>query len=178
MKTDQWLKGTFSLVRTMSNVDKDNETPIRIELNDGLSGTRQIDIKISKDEFVDALFGKGYAECVFRLIGVELAGMKTIHNAVFIDVGSYGRDCIPEAMVKLAPLVDEGWSYREDDLRNGHNFSKNPNGEGWVVKVHTWKHVEPDSAEAKEWEAAQIAKEKLREAEREERAHKRKGKKS
>lgn len=177
-----FFKGYLSLVKTQSNVD--NPTPVRIELEDVDSGCRVLDIRLSLDEFADALLGRAQVACQFKLIAPERVGMTSIHKRVLIQVAEYGKKAVPEAMVKLAEYTNQGWAYHERDLENGHNFSRLriPDGSdvnddpGWNISVGLWKFVETDSPEHLEWKADRTAEEKLRAAEREERESKRKRK--
>lgn len=162
MTEEKRHKGHFRIGR-YQNRNADEEC-VFIEVHDSESNTCVLELHTNGKQFFDALFNRR-ADCAFQVFNVERIGMKYIHNRVKLKSTEYRPDVGSEAYLSLTeqlqPLLDEGWDFRNSDLENGHNYTRD--GEGnYTVGVHTWKYVDPESEEAKEWEAAQAAKETAR----------------
>jgi hypothetical protein len=127
MKT---LPGSISIVR---RTGFEGET-IVIELTDGMSRTRMLEVQMQMLDFARAVTGVGEMPCEFRLGNTELAGWTrdVKHEQVTIEYGTF-EPTSAQVDEALAPFEVDGWkaSHRwGDDMGNHHRMVFKP-GDGY-----------------------------------------------
>lgn len=136
------MPGTITISRPRGNMEPEY---VQIEVNDELSGSRCLSVRIPIPEFAEALFGAACRPCEFDL-RPDLVGLKHEWKEEFVpldDSKYYFRDAEREAVAEkaLAPFEVDGWKGRVDDLFNHHRRGKNG------ARVSFVRYVAPEAAE-------------------------------
>lgn len=95
-------------------------TPIHIEIEDGPSRTRVLDIYMALDEFCKALFSS-YGQCTIRHFPEAPIGKIAENKEEIVPYKwASGRDNLPAQNKALAPFEIDGWVGYRNDLTNPH----------------------------------------------------------
>ncbi len=127
------LKGSLSISRVYGA----NEGWVSITLQDELSGSQCVEIKISPENFGNAVTGASCKECEFEF-RPSVVGMKAEYKEEIIPrPRSYDMECSKlEAAELIKPYEVDGWKGSVTDATNHHR---------WVgldkVKVGFTRHV-------------------------------------
>lgn len=125
MKSETNHKGRLNICR-MSN---GTEHRMRIEVIDTCSRVHFLRAELSMEEFAMALTAMGDIPCEFVLVHPELVGSiaENKEERVPYPRGYVERDSVAEKRqiaAALKPFEIDGWSGREEDLRNGHRTNR------------------------------------------------------
>lgn len=118
------MKGSVSTNRPRGS---GNPEYAQIDVNDELSGTRVLTVRIPLKDFAEALFGLAHVECEFDL-NPDLVGKKCEHKQEMVPIEDglrYADRSSPLAAKALAPFEVDGWKGRVDDLFNPHRRGGN-----------------------------------------------------
>jgi hypothetical protein len=129
------LKGQISIVRCNTG----DRTLVSIEVTDGLSGCRLLDVEMNPQDFGLALLGQGFMPCEFDFHEKCPVGKQHEHKQedVFVPEHPY-KDREAAAAKALKPHEVDGWQGSTQDCYNGHRHVRirelGPKGEeggGW-----------------------------------------------
>lgn len=133
------LKGGLSITRPSGNVGPEY---IQISVNDDLSSTQFVTVRVPLAAFAAAITGLGHVECEFDL-RPDLIGMKRENKEEWIaseplpyTMEGLARENLAAPL--LAPFEVDGWKGRVDDLFNHHRRNR----EG--ARVTFVRYVEPE----------------------------------
>jgi hypothetical protein len=110
-------KGKLSIHRVHSGDDD----YIAIEVVDGLSGTKFVQIEITPETLGNVITGLSFQECEFELRRIDLVGKKREVTHYLVPRPEH-RDDEEEATALLAPFEINGWKANRRDLYNHHNW--------------------------------------------------------
>lgn len=116
---------------------------IELSINDDLSGSQFVTVRVSLAEFAEALTGPGHVECEFDF-RPDLVGLRRETKDEWIagDPLPYAREGLPRenlAAPRLAPFEVDGWKGRVDDLFN--HYRRNREG----ARVTFVRYVKPEA---------------------------------
>lgn len=119
-------KGRISIGRVHCG---DQPDYMRIELTDEDSQIQCIEIKLSLQQFAEALTGRGHVECTFETRGLDLLGSVAEHKEELVPIPSYdyqrSKSARSSALARaLKPYETDGWRARREDAENHHRFVK------------------------------------------------------
>jgi len=114
------LKGGLTISRPSGNLDF---AYIEIRVNDELSGSQFVSVRVPLAEFAEALTGLAHVDCEFDL-RPDLVGMRRENKEEFVPGGIpyTAREAQQKIIAAelLAPFEIDGWKGREADLFNHH----------------------------------------------------------
>lgn len=145
------LKGQISIVRQSGSGE--DRSLVAIEVTDGLSGCRLLDVEMNFEDFGKALLGQGFMPCEFDFYEKCPIGKQHQHKQeeVFVPRHDY-REREAVSAVAVKPYEVDGWKGRISDCTNHHNRVRinevGPNGEAGEWQTVTFhRYVEPKVAE-------------------------------
>lgn len=135
------LPGKITISRTQGGSREDK--PIRIEIQDGSSRTRFLEVYMSLEAFASAVTGLGYQDVEFTLYKNAPVGKVHEYKTEKVFFPSfYHREPSKEALDATQIFEVDGWRGETSDLCNHHRWIKGPNGEhGALVNFH--RYTEP-----------------------------------
>jgi hypothetical protein len=118
------MKGKITITRTQNN--REDPRIIHIQIEDGSSSARIIDLVMTPEDFGNAITGLVMQECEYQLTNADKVGkvreVKTEIVPVPVDWFIRGSGA-PPALLK--PYEVDGWLGRAEDLTNSHNRTGN-----------------------------------------------------
>lgn len=108
------MNGKISITRFQGD-----ESGIAIEVQDCLSRIQVIRIKLTPEQFGNAVSGLSYQDCDFNLGSVELVGMKIEHKTELVPFSGY-HATLESKKAAAKPFEIDGWKARLDDIGNSH----------------------------------------------------------
>ena len=133
------MNGKITISRIQSN--QEDYLPISIEIEDDDAGIKFLKIKMSLNNFANAITGMGYTDCKIELNGLEKVGKRREikHEIVPIPENKrFRKKSELELAEFLKPFEIDGWEGSQYDLNNSKNLV--PNGckvlfVRWVDKI-------------------------------------------
>jgi hypothetical protein len=137
--------GKLTIGRTGSNRGDDHVT---IRLEDRPSSFEVVEIRVNLAEFADALMGRGYVSCNYKLNPSPNIGKRGEHKTekVLIPDRAYGEDEDRAATIRRAiePFEVDGWSGRDEDADNHHRWTDRGEGGIWTqIVFERWIDDDP-----------------------------------
>lgn len=124
MKT---LKGKITIGKTSS---RDGDY-VMIELEDSLSHCRVVEVRMSIEDFGQAILGLACQKCEFDLNDSGVIGKTHEYKEEVVpvpdDFNSHGGNFEKLAAKALAPFEVDGWVGRKEDLKNFHRVERKGN---------------------------------------------------
>jgi hypothetical protein len=135
------LAATIIIARTAGG---DDDKPMRIEINDEISGCRVLTLAMRLDEFAKALTSsQGAAE--MEWYDNAPIGMKAENKTEIVPFDMYkGRESERKITEALKGWEVDGWKARRSDMINGHCTVKIKEGER-SQRVVFFRHVDPET---------------------------------
>ena len=131
------LSGKITICKTLGRDDK----PINIDINDEISGCRLVNIRMSLEDFADALTGRGWVPVEMEVNLDGPIGMKAENKTEIVPFNCFSKDSESEKAISkaLKPFEVDGWRARREDMTNGH--WRTDQGQ----RVVFFRHVDPET---------------------------------
>lgn len=118
--SEKRLKGTIQISQALNSYD--DETPIRLRIEDELSSSEVIEVRMSREALADALTGRGYNPCEF-VLRPQVCGMKREHKTEIVTMPKNCKYKDEKAAKKaMKPFEVDGWEGRISDCFNSHKL--------------------------------------------------------
>lgn len=135
------LKGRLS-ISAIHNHDQ-----VRLTVQDALSRTQFVEVRMTYEALARALTGQGFLQVEFEF-RPALVGLKREHKTEVVKVmgNSYDADNDQQIEAAFAPYEVDGWRGRRQDAKNHHNWrGHSRQGEpNWtLVSVAFERYVQP-----------------------------------
>ena len=145
MGNDKQYPGRIDILRPTRGAERF----IQMRLEDEGSRCVVIDIRMTMEDFGNAITGLGNTPCKFQLLGVKQVGKRVEHKAVEVFVPDGTSDTRSERIrVAVVAYEKDGWRGDDNDAQNWHRAARSENRGTWYnVQYTRFVDIEEDDSE-------------------------------